>query len=583
MLRPADGSEPSSLPQAELNPLSNPVLAQNMGRWAEVYFTTPPEKREEAVLELIRELESQQAAGGTIASGPGPTLAHQALLDPTRTDSIPLDSNHTDSIRADRLAEDSSRDFSHEPAHDISRDTIFASKAREATPTILACPSCHSANAVDQRFCGMCGQPLRTAENYNANGSNHSGAEQHDADFFPPDLPPPDFRRIDFKPSADAPEESRLLEREISAPHLREEHSATEYAEPDAAYQAASHPTGTYSSSYSPGAYSPEQTYSSEQTGRILIPLDMPSNVTVGVRDSDAEDALHDSPTGGHGDHHNGPGYADGGNYDRELNSLRQSLAGGEDFDESGSFFDHHRYRIYAGVVLTMLVGTLIYMAWRGTEAFTTQGLPAVPTAAPQTTSASNTAGATPATPDAGNGAASTAPTPAAASNSAASEAPAANAAGKNLSNTNSTAASSRDSASPAQETDSDQEPDTRETAANAAHTPVQPASRAERISDPGSSASTRGNGSEELAVAEGFLGNKPGQSKDTTEAAKWLWKSVSKQNATAAMLLSDLYAHGDGVPRSCDQARLLLDAAARKSAAGATERLRNLQTEGCR
>ena len=55
--------QPSTLPQAELNPLLNPLLSQNMGRWAEVYFTSPPEKREQAVQELLRELESQRSSG----------------------------------------------------------------------------------------------------------------------------------------------------------------------------------------------------------------------------------------------------------------------------------------------------------------------------------------------------------------------------------------------------------------------------------------------------------------------------------------------------------------------------------------
>jgi TPR repeat protein len=45
---------------------------------------------------------------------------------------------------------------------------------------------------------------------------------------------------------------------------------------------------------------------------------------------------------------------------------------------------------------------------------------------------------------------------------------------------------------------------------------------------------------------------------------------------------LSDLYLRGDGVPKSCDQARLLLDAAARKSEPAAAERLRHLQAFGC-
>jgi TPR repeat protein len=60
------------------------------------------------------------------------------------------------------------------------------------------------------------------------------------------------------------------------------------------------------------------------------------------------------------------------------------------------------------------------------------------------------------------------------------------------------------------------------------------------------------------------------------------LWKAVSKQNLAASLLLSDLYLRGDGVPKSCDQARLLLNAAARKGEAAANERLHNLQSFGC-
>ena len=66
------------------------------------------------------------------------------------------------------------------------------------------------------------------------------------------------------------------------------------------------------------------------------------------------------------------------------------------------------------------------------------------------------------------------------------------------------------------------------------------------------------------------------------TQAAKWLWKAVAKKNAEAAELLSTLYLQGTGVPKSCDQARLLLDAAARKGRSSAAERLEHLQDFGC-
>src|SRR5260370_23735532 len=53
-----DKFDAEALPDPELNPLLNPLLAAHMGRWAEVYFTSPPEKRAQAVSDLIHELKS---------------------------------------------------------------------------------------------------------------------------------------------------------------------------------------------------------------------------------------------------------------------------------------------------------------------------------------------------------------------------------------------------------------------------------------------------------------------------------------------------------------------------------------------
>src|ERR1035441_3991445 len=53
-----DESDANTVPDPELNPLLNPLLAAHMGRWAEVYFTNPPEKRGQAIAELLRELEN---------------------------------------------------------------------------------------------------------------------------------------------------------------------------------------------------------------------------------------------------------------------------------------------------------------------------------------------------------------------------------------------------------------------------------------------------------------------------------------------------------------------------------------------
>ena len=84
------------------------------------------------------------------------------------------------------------------------------------------------------------------------------------------------------------------------------------------------------------------------------------------------------------------------------------------------------------------------------------------------------------------------------------------------------------------------------------------------------------------MAVAQRYLNGANGQRRDTAEAAKWLWKSIAKHNGQATLLLADLYLKGNGVPKNCDQARILLDSAARKGISGAGERLRNLPAFGC-
>ena len=82
--------------------------------------------------------------------------------------------------------------------------------------------------------------------------------------------------------------------------------------------------------------------------------------------------------------------------------------------------------------------------------------------------------------------------------------------------------------------------------------------------------------------MAQRYLNGTDGQTRDTAQAAKWLWKSVAKHNGAATILLADLFLKGDGVSKNCEQARLLLDAAASRGLVGAGERLRNLQAFGC-
>src|SRR5271168_4393150 len=67
--QPLKESDINALPDPELNPLLNPILAAHMGRWAEVYFTTPPERRGQAISELLQQLKSIPAPeAGAVAA-----------------------------------------------------------------------------------------------------------------------------------------------------------------------------------------------------------------------------------------------------------------------------------------------------------------------------------------------------------------------------------------------------------------------------------------------------------------------------------------------------------------------------------
>ena len=47
---------------SELNPLTNPALERNLGRWAQVYFSNPPAKRQQAVSKLLEEIQRESGA-----------------------------------------------------------------------------------------------------------------------------------------------------------------------------------------------------------------------------------------------------------------------------------------------------------------------------------------------------------------------------------------------------------------------------------------------------------------------------------------------------------------------------------------
>ncbi len=220
--------------------------------------------------------------------------------------------------------------------------------------------------------------------------------------------------------------------------------------------------------------------------------------------------------------------------------------------DDSGLFQYESRpvrrnFRIYIGLGLVIVLGLLVYKTWRGNASFRASHTApaALPTEAPNATQSAPAANATP-----------TPPPPAA------------------QQNTSSNAAANQAESVPSKQNEAPPKPT---------------ASKAEVNRTPHAAAESENpaialgqSGAAELAVGEKYLNGGPGTARDSREAASWLWKAVAKKNPTATLLLSDLYLHGDGVPKSCDQARLLLDAAARKGNAAAAERLRNMSAFGC-
>lgn len=119
---PQDESKPGNgLPNPDLNPMLNPTLGNNLGLWAQVYFTSPPEKREEAVQQLLRDLEKGVKPEQVQSS----TSQSEAPVNPAKA---------------------------AEPT-----------QAAAASEGIL-CPACLHRNDVKQRFCGLCGFTLRTKD-----------------------------------------------------------------------------------------------------------------------------------------------------------------------------------------------------------------------------------------------------------------------------------------------------------------------------------------------------------------------------------------------------------------------------------
>ena len=70
---------------------------------------------------------------------------------------------------------------------------------------------------------------------------------------------------------------------------------------------------------------------------------------------------------------------------------------------------------------------------------------------------------------------------------------------------------------------------------------------------------------------------------KKRSVGANRLWSAVRAGNSAAEVDLARLYLKGEGVPRNCEQAKILLRAAAKNASREAREQLQKLRAYGCR
>jgi hypothetical protein len=106
-------------------------------------------------------------------------------------------------------------------------------------------------------------------------------------------------------------------------------------------------------------------------------------------------------------------------------------------------------------------------------------------------------------------------------------------------------------------------------------------------VENPADDAAKTGNpavtgiGQEEFVAAREILQAK-GAARDLRRAVDLLWASVRKGYVPAEVTLGDLYRRGDGVEKSCDQARVLLVAASKKGSPDARQQLEQMAEKGC-
>jgi hypothetical protein len=476
---PPSSDQSKTLPALEVNPLVNPLLAENMGRWAEVYFKSPPENREQAVRELLQQLEAENAQRGNDPTAPRWTSEQGFTHDegsrseafvpslenrPQQTEHSFSEQPFTGSSVGRSSAEYSRRERSlaehavpeqtldeqslakHPFTEFPLEDPFERNQPAENQLVSIHCHACGHDNRAGQRFCGMCGLPLH--------------------------------RQIAAEPTAH--ETDVRIDREFRFQH-------------------------------------PEE-----------FEREVPSKPSVwDVRRNNADNSSSDG--------------------------LLRSL----DYGTGAK-----SYSVYTGAVIVVIVLALAYVGWRSSRAtgYSSYATQPAPAAAEQPTQ----------------------PTPTLVPPKVDTAEQSANAQATDAGG----AAESKPVAKPNIEKSNNERPSVERVSAarSTTHTPIAPAS----IANPASATSAEsqtpapgGSGYEELAMAKRYLNGSAGQ-QNSAEAVDWLWKAVAKRNTDATLLLSEMFMRGNGIPKNCDQARILLDAAASRGVKDAAVRLRNMQAFGC-
>ena len=73
-----------------------------------------------------------------------------------------------------------------------------------------------------------------------------------------------------------------------------------------------------------------------------------------------------------------------------------------------------------------------------------------------------------------------------------------------------------------------------------------------------------------------------PNSAQDRSAEVTRLWSAVASGNYSAEVDLARLYLKGDGMPKNCEQAKVLLQAAGKHGSVEALQQLKELRTSGC-